>query len=90
MIVAGDDGRTARFESNHLLLIGRPNQPRTRPSRCRRVMGHELSRPTEGREAVHKCDADVDLGGLAVGSRDVIRSPQALRRVIFPSIRIRM
>lgn len=42
-----------------------------------------------GIEAVQERDADVDLGGLAVGSREAILSPNVLRHRILASIRLR-
>lgn len=50
---------------------------------------------SDGREAVHQCDADLDFGRLAVsavwrsGSLAAMRSPKALRHLIFASIRLR-
>lgn len=40
-------------------------------------------------EAVHDGDAGLDFCGLAVGSRDMIGSPKALRLFIRASIRLR-
>ncbi len=42
-------------------------------------------------EAVHEWDAYVDFGGLAVGARAMIRSPQALRqRIHCPAVHVYM